>query len=57
MENLKISELRKRKRHIGIRVSDEERIALDEFCQREQISISAFFRIAVRKVVNDKKAK
>ncbi len=57
MENLKISELRKKKRHIGIRVSDEERVALDEFCKREQISITDFFRIAVRKVVNEKKVK
>jgi uncharacterized protein (DUF1778 family) len=57
MENLIISELRKKKRHIGIRVSDEERAALDEFCQREQISITDFFRIAVRKVVNEKKAR
>ncbi len=54
MEDLNIIDLRKKKKHIGIRVSNEERAALDEYCTREQISISDFFRIAIRKVINAK---
>jgi len=54
MEDLRINDLRKKTRHIGIRVSDEERSALEQFCQREQISMTDFFRIAIRKVVNEK---
>lgn len=57
MDNINISELRKKKKHIGIRVSEEERIALDRFCEREQITITDFFRIAIRKVINEKKAR
>jgi uncharacterized protein (DUF1778 family) len=56
MEDLNIIELRKKKKHIGIRVSDEERAALDEYCNQEQISISDFFRIAIRQVINAKKS-
>lgn len=52
MKNLDLSELRKKNRHIGIRVSCEERLALEQFCQREQISFTDFFRIAIRKVIN-----
>lgn len=54
MEVLRINDLRKKTRHIGIRVSDEECSALKQFCQREQISMTDFFRIAIRKVVNEK---
>ena len=57
MENLSITELRKKNRHFSIRVSDEERATLEQFCQREQISYTDFFRIAIRKVVNEHKAK
>lgn len=57
MENLKISELRKKNCHLGIRVSAEERAGLERFCQQEQISITNFFRIAIRKVINEKREK
>lgn len=57
MKDLNIFDLRKKTCHIGIRVSNEERKALEQFCEREQISITSFFRIAIRKVVNEKPAK
>lgn len=57
MKDLNLTELRKKKKHIGIRVSVEEREALDEYCQKEQISITDFFRIAIRKVVKEKRKK
>lgn len=54
MEELKFNELRKKKRHIGFRVSQEEREKLEAFCNREDISITDFLRYAIRKVVNEK---
>lgn len=57
MQDLNISLLRKKKRHVGIRISNEERTALEQYCEQEQISISAFFRIAIRKVINQKTQK
>lgn len=56
MEELNLNELRKKKRHVGIRLSDEELAALEEYCQREQISKTDFFRIGLRKVVNEKES-
>ena len=57
MENIYISDLRKKNRHIGIRVSSEERVALEHFCKREQISFTDFFRIAIRNMINEKTKK
>ncbi len=54
MEKLKIAELRKKNRHFNLRVSAEEREALEEYCQQQQISFTDFFRIAIRKVINQK---
>lgn len=55
MKDIKISELRKKKIHIGIRVSDEESVAIKKYCTREQISITDFFRLAIRKIMNEEK--
>lgn len=57
MEDLKISELRKKNLKIGIRLSEDERKALDEYCQNERISITSFFRLAIRELINNKHTK
>lgn len=57
MKELQISKLRKKNRHLSIRVSKEEREALERFCLKEQISFADFFRVAIRKMVNAKKVK
>ena len=57
MEDLTFNDLRKKKVHIGFRVSEYERNQLEKFCAKEQISITDFLRFAIRKVINNKKAK
>lgn len=57
MENLNFEDLRKKKVHLGIRVSEAERKMLFEFCQCEQISITDLVRYAIRKVIKEKTAK
>lgn len=54
-KELKLNQLRKKNSHVGVRISEEERKALETFCQRENISITAFIRYSIRKVLNDKK--
>ncbi|MCF6357002.1 MAG: hypothetical protein L3J54_04270 [Draconibacterium sp.] len=57
MKNLEISLLRKKMSSVGIRISDEERQALEQFCRKEQITISDFFRLAMRKMINTQSEK
>lgn len=57
MENIDLKQVRKKTLRIGIRLSTDERAALDEYCQKEQITITDFIRIAIRKVVNEKQVK
>ncbi|MGM0408177.1 MAG: ribbon-helix-helix protein, CopG family [Bacteroidota bacterium] len=57
MENIELKQVRKKNLRIGIRLSKDERAALDEYCQKEEISITDFIRIAIRKVVNEKQKK
>ena len=57
MENLILNNLRKKKIHIGLRVSEAERNMLNEFCRREQISITDLVRYAIRKVINQQSEK
>ena len=57
MEPLKFNHLRKKRRHIGFRVSEQERKQLMDFCNQEQISITDFLRYAIRKVVNENELK
>ena len=57
MEDLEIKHLRKKNLNIGFRLTDEEREAVENFCERERITITNFFRIAIRKVINQKSAK
>jgi uncharacterized protein (DUF1778 family) len=57
MKNIELKDVRKKNLRIGIRLSIDERQALDEFCKKEEISITDFIRIAIRKVVNDKQKK
>jgi len=54
MEELNFNDLRKKKNHIGFRVSEYERQQLEDFCMKEQISITSFLRYAIRKVINIK---
>jgi len=54
MEELNFNDLRKKKKHIGFRVSEYERQQLEDFCENEQISITSFLRYAIRKVINIK---
>lgn len=53
MQPLNFNHLRKKKKHIGFRVSEYEREKLKEFCDKEQISVTDFLRYAIRKVIND----
>lgn len=57
MKDLKINELRKKNLRFGFRVFEEERTVVENYCSREQISMTDFFRIAIRKVINDKSSK
>ncbi|WP_297097536.1 hypothetical protein [uncultured Draconibacterium sp.] len=57
MKDLSITELRKKNLKIGFRISEEERNAIEQFCQKEQISLSDFFRLAIRKVTNQENTK
>ncbi len=57
MKELDFNHLRKKKKHIGFRVSEYERQQLKQFCDKEQISITDFLRYAIRKVINEKSAK
>jgi hypothetical protein len=52
MEQLKIKDLQKKARNIGFKVSESERQQLDEFCSREQITITDFIRYTIRIVIN-----
>lgn len=54
MDELNFKQFRKRKKHVGFRVSDYEKEQIDEFCQREQISKADFLRYAIQKIVNEK---
>ncbi|QGY44165.1 ribbon-helix-helix protein, CopG family [Maribellus comscasis] len=54
MKNIDLKDVRKKNLRIGIRLSKDERAALDEYCRKENISITNFIRIALRKVVNEK---
>ena len=54
MDNLNFDDLRKKKVHLGIRISTAERKMLFEFCKREQISITDLVRYAIRKVIKEK---
>ena len=54
IDKLKFNDLRKKKVHIGIRVSEHERKQLEIFCQREQISITNFLRYAIRVAINER---
>jgi len=42
MEILSSNDLRKKKKHVGIRAYEHERGQLKPFCEREQISITNF---------------
>ena len=53
MEELNFNDMRKKKVHIGFRVTEHERDYLQEFCKREQISVTDFLRYAIRKVMNE----
>lgn len=55
MEPLNFNHLRKKKKHVGFRVSNYERKQLKEFCRKEQISMTDFLRYAIRKVINEQK--
>ena len=57
MENLNFDDLKKKKIHLGIRVSNAERKMLADFCAREQISITDLVRFEIRKVINEKSTK
>lgn len=54
MEDLEIKNLRKKNLNIGFRLTNEEREAVENFCESEQITITNFFRLAIRKVINKK---
>ena len=57
MKDLNFDDLRKKKIHVGIRVSESERKMIIEFCQREQITVTNLVRYSIRKVINQKSAK
>ncbi len=54
MDELKFSELKKKTQWVGIRISKTERDELEEFCQREKISITDFIRYSIRKVIKER---
>jgi len=54
METLNFNELKKKKKHIGFRVSDYEKKQINLFCRNEQISKADFLRYAIRMVIKEK---
>ena len=54
MKDLNFDDLRKKKIHVGIRVSESERKMIIEFCQREQITVTNLVRFAIQQVINQK---
>ena len=54
MEELSFTQLKKKRKHIGFRVSEDEKDLLIRFCHKKQISIADFMRYAIQKVINDK---
>jgi len=57
MEELNFNDLRKRKIHVGIRVSEAERKEILAFCEREQITVTNLVRFAINKVINQHSSK
>lgn len=53
MEKLNFNDLRKKKRHIGMKVSEHEEKQIKAFCEREQISISDLLRYGIGKVMKE----
>ena len=55
MKELNFNDMRKKKVHIGFRVTEHERDYLQKFCKREQISVTDFLRYAIRIVIKQLK--
>ncbi len=54
MEELKFDDLRKKKKHIGMKVSEVEDKQIKAFCEKEQISISDLLRYGIGKVMKER---
>lgn len=52
MEELFFDDLREKNKQIGFRISEYEREQLDIFCKRERLTITSFFRFAMRVVIS-----
>jgi hypothetical protein len=53
MYNLDFKDLQKKNVRIGIRLSTLEKKELDEFCEKNSISISNLTRYALNQVINE----
>lgn len=54
MEELNFNDLRKKKRHIGMKVSELEEKQIKAFCEKEQISISDLLRYGIGKAMKER---
>lgn len=52
MQELDFNEFKKKRARIGVRMSKEERNMIDEFCQKNTITISDFSRYAIQLFIN-----
>jgi len=55
MKHLKFFEIERKRARIGVRMSEEERAKLDEFCNKNEVILSSLVRNSIRKVISEKK--
>lgn len=56
MKDKNLDDLKKKYRFIGIKLSRDERKQIEQFCAKNDISISNLVRYSVKKVINEKNA-
>lgn len=54
MTDKNLNDLKKKHRYIGIKLSRDERKQIEDFCKKNDISISNMVRYSVKKVINEK---
>ena len=52
-DKLSFDELRKKTSQIGVRFTDLERELISDFCEKNSITISNFFRYAIFQTINN----
>jgi hypothetical protein len=53
MEEKKLKDFMKKHLYVGVKLNREERTQIEEFCIKNEISISDLVRYSVKKVINE----